>query len=65
MPGMGGMTLAKRLRELLPTIKILFISGYAEDTGILSELPRAGEDYLQKPFGLKELAEKVRRLLNH
>ncbi len=64
MPGMGGMTLAKRLRELLPATKVLFISGFAEDTGILSELPRAGEDYLQKPFGLKELAEKVRRLLN-
>lgn len=64
MPGMGGMTLAKRLRELLPAIKILFISGYAEDTGILSDFSRTDEDYLQKPFGLKELAEKVRRLLN-
>jgi CheY-like chemotaxis protein/anti-sigma regulatory factor (Ser/Thr protein kinase) len=64
MPGMGGMTLAKRLRELLPAIKILFISGYAEDSGILSELSRTGEDYLQKPFGLKELAGKVRHLLN-
>ncbi len=64
MPGMGGMTLAKRLREQRPAIKILFISGYADDTGILSDFPRTGEDYLQKPFGLKELAEKVRRLLN-
>jgi two-component system cell cycle sensor histidine kinase/response regulator CckA len=63
MPGMPGTQLAKKVRELRPEIKILYMSGYAEDSGILSSLRRDGEDFLQKPFGLTELGLRIRELL--
>ena len=63
MPGMQGLELAEQLRAIRPIGKVLYISGYAEDSGILSHLPCDGEDFLQKPFGLTELATKVRELM--
>ena len=63
MPGMPGTQLAKKVRELRPETKILYMSGYAEDSGILTSLRRDGEDFLQKPFGLTELGLRIRELL--
>jgi two-component system cell cycle sensor histidine kinase/response regulator CckA len=62
MPDMGGVALARRLRERTPAPPILFMSGHAE-----SALPRrddAGDEAtLQKPFSPFELASKVREVL--
>ncbi|MEN2979394.1 ATP-binding protein [Tistrella bauzanensis] len=60
MPGMDGPTLAEKVRERLPGISIVFISGYAEDTF----RRRLGDDpnvrFLPKPFNLKQLVQTVR-----
>ncbi|HYL35590.1 MAG TPA: ATP-binding protein, partial [Bryobacteraceae bacterium] len=56
MPGTPGLRLAQTVRATRPDIKVLYISGYAEDSGIPGRLPRADEDFLQKPFELSELA---------
>ena len=63
MPGMNGPALAQRLCELRPQTRVLYISGYAEDAIVLETL-RRGEAFLQKPFSLDSLAQKVRALLS-
>lgn len=64
MPGMGGRELAEILRAEYPTVKILFMSGYSDET--LSELG-IGKDFgafLQKPFGPQEFIKSVRNVLD-
>ncbi len=63
MPHMDGPTMAKKVREIHPDIKIIFISGYTEDA-FEDELERP-EDFvfLPKPFSLKQLAAKVKDVI--
>ena len=63
MPGMDGPTLLRELRRKQPKLKIIFVSGYAEDA-FERHLP-ADEDFsfLPKPFSLKELATTVKQTL--
>jgi len=63
MPGMNGPALAKQLIGQRPETKVLYMSGYAEDTSLLEEARDRGEAFLQKPFGLDTLAERLRELL--
>ena len=63
MPGMTGPELAAKLTTLRPSLKVLFMSGYA-DKLIAREGGPAGEvAYLQKPFSPHSLAAKVRETL--
>lgn len=61
MPNMDGPTLAQRMRQTTPTLKIIFISGYTEEK--LKD--HMGENiwFLPKPFTLKQLAAKVKEAL--
>ncbi|MEM9469235.1 MAG: PAS domain S-box protein [Pseudomonadota bacterium] len=61
MPNMDGPTLAQRLRQDSPNLRIIFISGYSEDK--LKEHMGEGISFLPKPFTLKQLAEKVKEAL--
>lgn len=63
MPELGGRELAERLLTTRPEIKVLFMSGHTQDV-ILKEGVEAGAPFLQKPFLPKELAHKVRELLD-
>ncbi|WP_372019922.1 ATP-binding protein [Tistrella mobilis] len=60
MPGMDGPALAEKVRERVPGVSIVFISGYAEDTF----RRKLGDDpnvrFLPKPFNLKQLVQTVR-----
>jgi two-component system cell cycle sensor histidine kinase/response regulator CckA len=62
---MNGRALAESLRDSLPRIKVLYISGYTENIldGHGSFGP--GTAFLQKPFSPVVLAQKVRELLDH
>ena len=51
MPGMDGVELARLLKEQLPALRVLVISGYAEAEGVAADLPR-----LEKPFRRADLA---------
>ena len=64
MPNMGGVRLASRLEQIRPGIKVLFMSGYAEEIGGEAEGPGAGILFIQKPFSPRDLAAKVRSLLH-
>ena len=62
MPEMDGPTLLKELRRRNSTIKIIFISGYAEDA--LKSLSGGEEfSFLAKPFQLKELVATVKEAI--
>jgi two-component system, cell cycle sensor histidine kinase and response regulator CckA len=63
MPGLTGPELAGQLRKRCPSLRVLFMSGYADDK--LGRQGLAGEDmaYLQKPFSPAVLAMKVREVL--
>lgn len=63
MPNMDGPTMAKKVRESYPGIKVIFISGYTEDA-FEDELDRPDDFvFLPKPFSLKQLASKVKEVL--
>ncbi|OSQ32372.1 PAS domain-containing sensor histidine kinase [Thalassospira sp. MCCC 1A03138] len=63
MPGIDGPTLIRMLREKRPDLRVIFISGYAEDT-YRDELDEEnGVHFLPKPFSLKDLATKVKEVL--
>ncbi|WP_421722998.1 cell cycle histidine kinase CckA [Bauldia sp.] len=63
MPELDGPSLLRELRQTRPELKIIFVSGYAEDA-FKKNLPE-GEDFrfLPKPFSLKELAVAVKETL--
>jgi two-component system cell cycle sensor histidine kinase/response regulator CckA len=61
MPNMDGPTLAQRIRQSSPDLKIIFISGYTEDK--LKDYMGANTYFLPKPFTLKQLAAKVKEVL--
>jgi len=63
MPEMDGPTLLKQLRQDNPDIKIIFISGYAEDAFRRNLAEDENFMFLQKPFDLKELAAAVKAAL--
>jgi two-component system cell cycle sensor histidine kinase/response regulator CckA len=62
MPGMSGVELARKVRERLEGIEVLFISGYAEELRQSGEIEEAR--FLQKPFAPKVLVRKVREILD-
>jgi two-component system cell cycle sensor histidine kinase/response regulator CckA len=64
MAPMDGPTLASRLSEKIPNVKIIFISGYTEDSFRNQLKENTQVHFLPKPFSLKDLARKVKQVLN-
>ncbi len=63
MPRMGGPELAEAMLRVRPEIKVIYISGYTEDSIVQRGELRPGIDYLSKPFTQEALARKVRQVL--
>ena len=64
MPEMGGPELVAKIRARYPTLRVLYISGYANDPVNHEAIVRASAAYLLKPFSPRQLASKVRRILD-
>ena len=64
MPGGTGVDLFRRLKELKPCLRVLFMSGYTDRAVLHREVLEPNMPFLQKPFRMHELAERVRRLLD-
>lgn len=63
MPNMDGPTMVKTLKDKLPGIQIIFVSGYAEDAFEKSLDPDQEFHFLPKPFSLKQLAAAVKEVM--
>ena len=63
MPGMDGKTLVRLVREAIPDIKVVLMSGYAEDLHLDENDGDITKHFLAKPFTLKALAEKVKDVM--
>ena len=64
MPRMDGPTLVRQVREIHPDMKVIFISGYAEDAFRKRLDSDAEIHFLPKPFTLKQLAGKVKEMIS-
>jgi two-component system cell cycle sensor histidine kinase/response regulator CckA len=65
MPHMSGGELARELEMLSPQTRVLFVSGYAGQTVLDHKVVDVENNFLQKPFTLRQLASKVRTVLDH
>jgi two-component system cell cycle sensor histidine kinase/response regulator CckA len=65
MPGISGQELSRRLCIADPKLKVLYLSGYTEDSIIREGALEAGTAFLQKPFTLQSLSRKVREVLRN
>ena len=63
MGGMSGRHLAEEMQKMRPTIKVLYMSGYADEAIVHHGLLGRDVQLLQKPFTLNSLALKVRETL--
>lgn len=64
MSGMSGPELAEQVWRDRPRIKVLFISGYAEDSASFDRIRGSGFPLLQKPFSAGRLLGKLREVLD-
>jgi len=63
MPGMSGTELVSRLESVRPGSKVLYVSGYTNDTVVHHGVLASGVAFLQKPFSVNGLVSKVREVI--
>jgi two-component system, cell cycle sensor histidine kinase and response regulator CckA len=63
MPELNGRDLAAQILERRPDVRVLFMSGYTDDSVIRLGLLEAGAPFISKPFELNALARKIREVL--
>jgi len=64
MAGMSGKELANQLRARRPALKVLYTSGYTENTIVHHGVVDVGVNFLEKPYVPDELARRVREVLD-
>jgi two-component system cell cycle sensor histidine kinase/response regulator CckA len=64
LPGLSGRELAAQLAIHRPAIKVLYVSGTADDAIGRHQVLAPGIEFLQKPFALDQLVRKVRKVLD-
>ncbi|WP_293879725.1 PAS domain-containing sensor histidine kinase [Sphingomonas sp.] len=62
--GMNGRQVADAARAIVPELKVLFITGYAENAAVGNGHLDPGMELLTKPFALDDLMQKVREMLS-
>ena len=64
MPGMGGGEVYERLKDIDPEVKVLLSSGYSIDGKATEILNRGCQGFIQKPFNIEKLSQKVKNILD-
>ena len=64
MPDVNGVELARRVTQHCPEMRVLFISGYSDDSIVPRGVIEPGTHFLAKPFTPSALAAKVRDILD-
>lgn len=65
MPGMDGMTLLGRLRDMDPEIPVILITGHAEVALAVEAIRGGAYDFIEKPFVVQDLVNLIRRAAEH
>lgn len=63
MPGMNGKEMAGRIAEMMPDLRVIFMSGYTEHALVSDGVLDTRIEYLQKPFSLKTLRQRMEVVL--
>src|SRR5436305_9336161 len=63
LPGVDGLELCRRMRELRPSVPIVFLTAQTSEMDAVSGLDAGADDYITKPFRLAELLARVRSQL--
>lgn len=63
MPGLSGRELSERVTRLRPEMRVLYMSGYTDQSAFRNGILDKGAELLQKPFGMSTLASKLREML--
>ncbi len=63
LPGINGRQLADRARAARPGLKVLFITGYAENAMFGAGYLTAGMEMVTKPFSIETLAERIKQMI--
>jgi CheY-like chemotaxis protein len=63
MPKMSGREFANQLLQLRPKTRLLYVSGYTDDVVLRNGISKQGTFFLQKPYSLRDLAQKVQILM--
>lgn len=64
MPGMNGRELVAQAKEVAPTLRYIYCSGYTADVMASRGPPCEGMDFIQKPYSIEDLHRKVREVLD-
>lgn len=59
LPGIDGIEVCRRLRELRPTLPILMLTALGSEEETVAGLEAGADDYVTKPFGARELVARV------
>lgn len=65
LPDIPGHALLRQWREQGLALPIVILSSRTDEAGIVEALEHGGDDYVTKPFGMKELAARLRVALRH
>ncbi len=63
LPGMGGLEILKQVRLIRPTLPVIILSARGEETDRVAGLKLGADDYVVKPFSVKELVARVQAVL--
>jgi DNA-binding response OmpR family regulator len=63
MPSQSGYEVCKQIRKINETVPILFLTAKAEEIDAVLGLELGADDYMTKPFGVKEILARIRAIL--
>ncbi|TPG42600.1 PAS domain S-box protein [Sphingomonas koreensis] len=64
LPGLNGRQVADAARELRPDLRVLFMTGYAENAALASGFLEPGMEMITKPFAMEALATQIKAMLS-
>ena len=64
MPQMSGAELTKKIREINPAVKVLYMSGYTDSDIVNQDIADTNAEFIQKPFTFNSILQKIQDLLN-
>ncbi len=64
LPDINGIKLVEKLKTCKPELRILLTSGYIDNKVDRESIYKRGYNYIQKPYGVKDLLQKIKAALN-